>query len=430
MGGAWVWPSQSDVFELAESLEMTLVPQPDEGMTSFMSGSDKTLQHSRQKAFGDNRHRFSSQQGGAQGLCTKLWAHLQAKYPGQVQLRLKTVARDISLVEDATQEQKEDESMASLPPALRPKPNRKFPLRVLVSYKGEKGQIGSTIAAAVLLAMPPRLVATSLNIHTPLQPAAEQDSVKQGLASCVSGLSDAQILAAQRNFKSIKSAMLSQGTWMAATTKVAFSFSSSSAWKKHGHSGSVFSNTGPISQLYDASGNAAATMRQQKGALVGFVFEHGLSEESVKSQTTGQLRGFLESLGAPSEDTCDFDYTHVHWSQELYTCGSEGADAAGSGNHPRPVPALRQPLFDWPVVEGATEARVAPLVLLCSSESSQRSPGLIDGAVDAGGVAAREVLRFLSKYYFQVDFQTAKQEATNQQARLMSEPTTVDHSEL
>ncbi|MGY1752424.1 flavin monoamine oxidase family protein [Blastococcus sp. SYSU D01042] len=148
-------------------------------------------------------------------------------------------------------------------------------------------------------------------------------------------------------------------------------------WRERGLSGTVFCLEGPVSVTYDAT-----TPGGGPGVLTGFVegpdgiaFGRQTQQERCDRITEVLLRAFGPEAGNPRA------YADRDWSAEPWTRGCYGAHFP-PGAWTQLGPELRQPVgrIHWAGTETAT-----------------RWMGYVDGAVESGHRAAREVLTQLPR---------------------------------
>ena len=99
-------------------------------------------------------------------------------------------------------------------------------------------------------------------------------------------------------------------TWMRDSIKVGFSFSKP-FWKEHQYSGAVFSNVGPVTELYDHS-----NYENNKYALKGFI-KNEMHLDTAKERQTKVLNQLQKMFGNDI-----FSYTAYHetlWRNEAFT---------------------------------------------------------------------------------------------------------------
>lgn len=198
-------------------------------------------------------------------------------------------------------------------------------------------------ARVAVVAVPPRVAAARIEFDPPLPPAR-------------------------------KARMLDFPTWMGGAAKVVATYASA-FWRDAGLSGSVFSQTGPLVQVYDASGRGGGS-----AALCGFVFGDdalaladggaggpGPAAARVRDRAAAQLERIFGRRPLSVE-------SHS-WRGDEWTT-PDSADP-GPAWHPRGDPELSVP-------------HAGGRVLWAGAESSVPSCGLLDGAVAAGVRAAGE----------------------------------------
>ena len=194
-------------------------------------------------------------------------------------------------------------------------------------------------AKQIILALPPRLLASSMFF----EPALE------------SGTLDLWIHTA---------------TWMAPHAKF-FALYDQAFWRDAGLSGTAQSSMGPLVEIHDA------TTASGRAALFGFV---GLNraqrarvgEEALVQASVAQLARLFGPRAAQPRGTLIKD-----WTADLLT--STEADQFAEGH---PVPSSR------PWISGVWSQRAS----LAGSETSNADPGYLAGALDAAERAAAETL--------------------------------------
>ncbi|MGH8954562.1 MAG: flavin monoamine oxidase family protein [Microbacterium sp.] len=213
---------------------------------------------------------------------------------------------------------------------------------VEIGYDDPAGERQSIRAAQVVLALPPRLIASRLAL-TP-EP-------------------DAQSRALWR----------STPTWMAGQAKF-FAVYDHPFWAENGLSGTAQSMVGPMPEIHDA------TTSSGEAALLGFVGvgpqeRAALGEAELTRQCLAQLARIFGPRAAEPRSTFMKD-----WATDPLTATAD--DLASSG-HPEPASA-------W--VAGPWVDRL----VLAGSETSPHEGGYLAGAIEASSLAADEVLRRLS----------------------------------
>ncbi len=156
----------------------------------------------------------------------------------------------------------------------------------------------------------------------------------------------------------------STDTWMSHSIKVALTYARP-YWREDGGSGTFFSNTGPVTELYDHSDADDTTY-----ALQGFVHPdlHALPAREREKLIVDQL---VRCYGAWFGDYVS--YTEALWRAEIHTVSP---DAPGLPPHQyQGHPAYRQPRWEGHL-------------LLAGTETAPGFPGYMEGAVRSAEWAA------------------------------------------
>ncbi|MEM6769754.1 MAG: NAD(P)/FAD-dependent oxidoreductase [Bacteroidota bacterium] len=157
-------------------------------------------------------------------------------------------------------------------------------------------------------------------------------------------------------------------TWMGESIKVGLRYRKP-FWKGDGPGGTIFSNVGPVSEMYDHS-NVEDDRFALKGFLNGTYFS--LSREERREMVLGQLRKYY---GTAVDDY--LSYEEAVWREEPYTF----VPYAG---HVLPHQHNGHPLFRETYLEGR--------LLLAGSETAVIYPGYMDGAVRSAERAAETLV--------------------------------------
>ena len=208
-----------------------------------------------------------------------------------------------------------------------------------VKSEDASGQIMTWQAQHVLLALPPRLAAESIQFQ-PALPAALSAQWQQ------------------------------TATWMAPHAKYVAVYETP-FWQKQGLSGAAKSSQGPMVEIHDAS------VRGGSGALFGFIgvpasARQSVSEEVLKVHCRAQL-GRL--FGAKAENP-KIEYIK-DWAQEPFT--ATAADISSDGQHAS-APAYK-----------ATSGLWENCLTGIGSEWSMQFPGYLAGAIDAANKGVQEL---------------------------------------
>jgi len=156
-------------------------------------------------------------------------------------------------------------------------------------------------------------------------------------------------------------------TWMEDSIKVAVSYKSP-FWRANNHSGTLFSNTGPVTELYDHCDH-----RNTKYALCGFVNSSfkNLPLTERRDRVIGQLKTVFGTAA-----TSYLDYSECIWSREENTFHASDSPVFPHQNNGHP--AFRKTYLDG-------------RLHICSSEAASDFPGYMDGAVQAANVVAQRI---------------------------------------
>ncbi len=148
-------------------------------------------------------------------------------------------------------------------------------------------------------------------------------------------------------------------TWMGESIKVGLSYPQA-FWKSQTTSGTIFSNVGPITEMYDHS-----TFENDGFALKGFMNGafHGASKEERKSQVLNQLKKYY---GEVVEDF--LSYEECVWNQEAYTFTPYQEFILPHQNNGNPI--FREQYYNGRLI-------------IAGSETAKNFPGYMDGAVQS-----------------------------------------------
>jgi monoamine oxidase len=156
-------------------------------------------------------------------------------------------------------------------------------------------------------------------------------------------------------------------TWMEDSIKVALTYARP-FWQEKNLSGTLFSNTGPITEFYDHS-----NQERSKYALCGFV-NSSYSQLSDADRHTAVMDQLCSVFGAKAMEF--IDYEECVWSRE-------GNTFAASETSHYPHQNNGNPIFRQSYMEGR--------LLLSGSETASAYPGYMDGAVHSANEAARKI---------------------------------------
>lgn len=157
-------------------------------------------------------------------------------------------------------------------------------------------------------------------------------------------------------------------TWMEDSIKVALTYKQP-FWQQDNLSGTLFSNTGPITELYDHCNH-----ERSKYALCGFIniAYKNLSYEKRRFSINEQLKSVF-GLKA----TAFLDYEECIWSKEENT--SEATDISLYPHQNNGNPIFSNLFFD-------------DKLLISSAEAASEFPGYMDGAVYSGNLVAKKII--------------------------------------
>lgn len=217
---------------------------------------------------------------------------------------------------------------------------------VIIEAEQSEGKKKSIRAAAVILALPPRIVAERIAFSKPL-PDGLMASLKD------------------------------KPTWMAGQAK-AVAVYDRPFWRKDGLSGQVTSWAGPLQEIHDASPDNGS------GALFGFFglpakMRQELGEEHILRMVTDQLtRLFGSSAGKP------LALLYKDWASDPETAVEQDA----------------QPLTSFPDY-GLPEGKSSwgKRVVFAGTETAPGHGGHLEGALRSAEVAASEVMGIIKGHY-------------------------------
>ncbi|HEX6983674.1 MAG TPA: NAD(P)/FAD-dependent oxidoreductase [Balneolaceae bacterium] len=159
-------------------------------------------------------------------------------------------------------------------------------------------------------------------------------------------------------------------TWMAESIKVALTFEEP-FWRNSNSSGTIFSNVGPVSEMYDHSSN-------NHYALKGFMSNayHMVSRERRKQLVLEQLRRFY---GRKVDSY--LSYRELVWENEPFTYS----------NYEQPIIPHQHnghSIFQEPFLDKR--------LLIAGSETAIEFPGYMDGVVESAQRTVRQLKQLLS----------------------------------
>ncbi len=160
-------------------------------------------------------------------------------------------------------------------------------------------------------------------------------------------------------------------TWMGESIKVGLTFQRP-FWRSENRSGTVFSNVGPVSEMYDHSGH-----KDDAFALKGFFngAYASLKPEERRSMVLAQLQKYFGK-----EVKAYLDYFETVWAREPYTYAPYTAQVLPHQNNGHE--AYREPCLDG-------------TLFIAGSETAPIFPGYMEGAVRSAEGTATMLLQSL-----------------------------------
>ncbi|QJX47726.1 NAD(P)-binding protein [Hymenobacter taeanensis] len=304
LGATWGWAHHPFLMRLFKELAIDPVEQPSTGATAYeTTDTVHRLPHPSGSAG------YLRLVGGAAILCRTLAAGLPA---GAVQLNTRVTQ-------------------------LRHLANGSG-----VELQAVQGRSAQTyFARAVVLALPPRLVAHSIAFVPALAAPLQQ-------------------------------ALRSVPTWMSHAMKSIVVYAEP-FWRQQGWSGFGVSQLGPLSEIHDASPLVGNT-----GALFGFFgAPHPLRTASVTDRQAAVVRQLVRMFGPQAG--APLAYHELDWSLDPLT------SVPGDEQPPLAVPLQGPELLRQPAWAGTLH--------WAGAETSASEWGRLDGAVESGYYAAAQVLR-------------------------------------
>ena len=304
LGAAWHWEEHDRVAELADRLKVERVRQHEPGIAVYESTRSSPAERVEWPETPPPSWRLD---GGTQHLCERL-----AEMLPENTVRLNRRVTDLEQTD----------------------------IGIRVTAETPDGP-ATTRAAAVVVALPPRLAVHTLQFEPALS-------------------------------RTIQRAQRRTPTWMAASGKAAATFDTA-FWREQGIDGRVVSHVGPVAHWHDA------IAPDGRAALVGFLHSSGLQTltssgtEAVYDALRDQLAHCFGADAPPPTDLAVSD-----WRTDPAT--TPPSVAPMTPEHP-PVPPTRLTAPHW---EGH--------LLWAGAETAQEHPGFLDGAIEAGERAATQAL--------------------------------------
>lgn len=162
-------------------------------------------------------------------------------------------------------------------------------------------------------------------------------------------------------------------TWMEDSIKVALTYNEP-FWRQQDLSGTLFSNTGPVTEFYDHCNHDTS-----KYALCGFINSSfkSLNDADRRARVIDQLKTVF---GTQAEGF--IDYKECIWSNEKHTF--EASESALFPHQNNGNPIFSQSFYE-------------DRLLISSAEVALYFPGYMDGAVHSANVVAKKIIDIKNK---------------------------------
>jgi monoamine oxidase len=158
-------------------------------------------------------------------------------------------------------------------------------------------------------------------------------------------------------------------TWMEDSIKVALTYTQP-FWQQENLSGTLFSNTGPVTEIYDHCNH-----ERSKYALCGFINSSFKNLPSAERQTLviNQLKSVF---GIKAEEFTN--YEECIWSNEENTFQTSDIPLYPHQNNGNPI---------------FSKSFYGDKLLISSSESASKFPGYMEGAVYSANITAEKIMK-------------------------------------
>lgn len=156
-------------------------------------------------------------------------------------------------------------------------------------------------------------------------------------------------------------------TWMSESIKVALTYAKP-FWKEKNPIGSIFSNTGLVSEMYDHSNYEDSAF-----ALKGFI-NGGFAHTTIEERKTRVLDQLSRYFGSQVREY--LTYQEMIWRNEGFTHFDYDGFILPHQNNGNPI--FQNPLFEGRLHIGG-------------SETASQHPGYMDGAVESGLLLAKKI---------------------------------------
>ena len=158
-------------------------------------------------------------------------------------------------------------------------------------------------------------------------------------------------------------------TWMEESIKIALTYSQP-FWQQENIPGTLFSNVGPITELYDHCNH-----KRSRYALCGFI-DSSFKNITYTERRANVINQITTIFGKKAEGF--IDYEECLWSKEENTFEASDNFLFPHQNNGNLI--FNTTLFD-------------DKLLISSSESASEFPGYMDGAVYSGNVTAKKIMK-------------------------------------
>ncbi len=158
-------------------------------------------------------------------------------------------------------------------------------------------------------------------------------------------------------------------TWMEDSIKIGLTYSQP-FWQQENLPSTLFSNTGPITELYDHCNH-----KRSKYALCGFI-NSSFKDLTYAERRASVLNQLTTVFGAKAEEF--IDYEECIWSKEENTFEASAMFLYPHQNNGNPI--FNTSFFD-------------DKLIISSAESASEFPGYMEGAVYAANITAKKIIK-------------------------------------
>lgn len=170
-------------------------------------------------------------------------------------------------------------------------------------------------------------------------------------------------------FEQVKQTMNQTHTWMGDSIKIGLGFDQA-FWRSEDSSGTIFSNVGPIPEMYDHADYESSSF-----GLIGFLngSYYSISKEERLAMILAQLEKYYGKI--VRNYTC---YEELVWANEPFTFSSYDAHILPHQNNGHP--SFKNPIFN-------------KRLFISGSETANSYPGYMDGAVESAQYVFDEIMK-------------------------------------